>query len=678
MTPRAILLGLLGTAFVCGSSYINDRILQQTYLVGNNMPVFVYGGLILFAVCINPLFKRKALTGREIAVILTLTLATCCIPGSGFLRTFTNSLVLPHHYNRIEPGWKEKGVIDLAPKQMLADVTQNEDEVLNGFLQGMGSTGNHISLGDIPWYGWVKTFAFWIPVVLTLWLALMALALVFHRQWSEHEHLPYPVAEFANSLLPNVGKATMPLARNRLFWIGAGLVFAIHLNNCLCQWFPQYLIPVPVRFNLTALARLFPVFVRGGGARLLAPVAYFSVIGLTYFLPSDVAFSVGIGPFLWAIVAGIFTMYGVSLNGAVEGGGYMGLKIKTFMLFGSNLGLFFAILYLGRHYYLSALKRAVGMKSSEPVEQSAVTALRVALVLLVLFVVQLVLAGLDWQLAVLYTCILVMFFIMISRVMAETGLFYIQPYYFPCVILWGACGAGALGLKQLLIMLLLCGVLVVDPRESIMPFMSTSLKLLDLREASLSKATKLSVIAVAFGLLVALPLTIYFQYDRGCALSDGWASSSVPKMPFENIVSVEQRLSVQGKLEQAESLSGWARFGALSPNGPCMVGMVAGLVLVLAFAGARLRFNWWPLHPILFVVWATEPQWRLCGAFLMGWFLKAMVTKYGGARTYQRLKPLMFGLIAGEVLGALFPSLIGAIYFICTGDVPPRFWVLPG
>jgi len=356
----------------------------------------------------------------------------------------------------------------------------------------------------------------------------------------------------------------------------------------------------------------------------------------------------------------------------------MGLKIKTFMLFGSNLGLFFAILYLGRHYYLSALKRAVGMKSSEPVEQSAVTALRVALVLLVLFVVQLVLAGLDWQLAVLYTCILVMFFIMISRVMAETGLFYIQPYYFPCVILWGACGAGALGLKQLLIMLLLCGVLVVDPRESIMPFMSTSLKLLDLREASLSKATKLSVIAVAFGLLVALPLTIYFQYDRGCALSDGWASSSVPKMPFENIVSVEQRLSVQGKLEQAESLSGWARFGALSPNGPCMVGMVAGLVLVLAFAGARLRFNWWPLHPILFVVWATEPQWRLCGAFLMGWFLKAMVTKYGGARTYQRLKPLMFGLIAGEVLGALFPSLIGAIYFICTGDVPPRFWVLPG
>jgi len=45
---------------------------------------------------------------------------------------------------------------------------------------------------------------------------------------------------------------------------------------------------------------------------------------------------------------------------------------------------------------------------------------------------------------------------------------------------------------------------------------------------------------------------------------------------------------------------------------------------------------------------------------------------------YQRLKPLMIGLIAGEVLGALLPSIIGAIYFMCTGKVPPRFMVLPG
>lgn len=85
MTRRSVLLGLLGAALVCGASFLNDRVLRQTYLVGNNMPVSVYGTLILFLLFVNPLLRKRHLSGGEMAVILALTLAACCLPGSGLL-----------------------------------------------------------------------------------------------------------------------------------------------------------------------------------------------------------------------------------------------------------------------------------------------------------------------------------------------------------------------------------------------------------------------------------------------------------------------------------------------------------------------------------------------------------------------------------------------------------------
>jgi len=152
MTIRSVLLGLLGAIAICSLSYLNDQILRQTYLVGNNMPVAVYGALMLMVVLVNPILRRFSFTAKELAVILTLTLAACCIPGSGLLRTFTTSLMLPHHYNRLEPGWRDNGILETCPKVMLADVTEeNSDEALDGFVQGLGTTEQHIGLRDIPW-----------------------------------------------------------------------------------------------------------------------------------------------------------------------------------------------------------------------------------------------------------------------------------------------------------------------------------------------------------------------------------------------------------------------------------------------------------------------------------------------------------------------------------------------
>jgi hypothetical protein len=54
------------------------------------------------------------------------------------------------------------------------------------------------------------------------------------------------------------------------------------------------------------------------------------------------------------------------------------------------------------------------------------------------------------------------------------------------------------------------------------------------------------------------------------------------------------------------------------------------------------------------------------------------VTKYGGMGLYQRLKPLMFGLIAGDMLGGVTASAIGAAYYFATGKPPVYFQIMAG
>ena len=77
----------------------------------------------------------------------------------------------------------------------------------------------------------------------------------------------------------------------------------------------------------------------------------------------------------------------------------------------------------------------------------------------------------------------------------------------------------------------------------------------------------------------------------------------------------------------------------------------------------RLRFTWWPLHPIIFLVWYTYPMACFSHSFLLGWFIKMLVTRLGGGQTFRRGRALMIGIIAGDLLGGLVFMVVGAIYY---------------
>jgi hypothetical protein len=549
----------------------------------------------------------------------------------------------------------------------------NQEDALNGFVQGIGNGRGLPNPSKVPWGAWRATLIFWMPVILLLWIGLIGLALAVHRQWSEHEHLRYPLATFSNALLPEAGKRWGTVLGDRLFWIGAVVVFLIHFNNYLAVWFPDFLVTVPTKVDLSSLLSLFPMYAAGDGGEMLQPNVYFTVLAFGYFLASDVSLAMGLGPFLYPLLVGALAVYGFS----IDAGGTFGPNARGFMNFGAYFGLLLAILYTGRHYYGRTLRRAIMIPTAEAPAPEAVWGARVFLICALLFAVNLVSVGLDWPLAVLYTGLIFTIFLVVGRVSAETGAFMVQASWYPCITIWGLFGARALGAKTVLIMLLLSAVLVVDTRSALTPFMVNAFKLLELRRERIGRAAAWSVAAILIGLGVALPVTLAFQYDRGINHDDPWAVEVVPRRPFDDAIEVRHRLTAQGSLEAAEATSGWRRFAEMSVRAPCLIGFGGGLAIVLAFAAIRLRWPKWPLHPVLFLIWNTYGGRMFAASFLGGWGIKVLVTQYAGASWYQRLKPLMFGLIAGEMLGGLVPIAIGFVYWLATGLPPKVFNILP-
>jgi len=666
MTLRSIVLGLLGVIFICGFFYFNDFVIKQESLVPHLMPPVIYGVLILFILFLNPLLKwlkvGRTLTAGELAVITGLSLLACSVPGWGLVQCLPPTVVMPHHHVRGSPSYNEAELLRLAPEGSLVDVSEDEDRVINGYVGGLGRGDEHIGFADVPWHAWWRTLLFWVPVILSIMIATLALAVVVHRQWAHHEQLPYPISTFAHSLLPGEGETQGSVFRSRLFWAAALIIGGIHVNNYLCRWWPGELIKINLQLDLTPLAKLFPFL----GGWLLHPLLMFSVVGIAYFLPSAVSLSVGIVSSLYLCVVWILAGYGVSL----AGGDHLGVNFNAFLFSGGYFGILLMLIYTGRHFYWNVLKRSVLLLGASGVDSGTVWAMRVFITGTALFIFQMVLAGLDWQLAVLFTVFALMTYVVVSRIVAETGAFFIGTYFIPSGLLLGFLGATAVGPKAMMTMALFGGVLLLAPAWAPMPFAVQALRLMDLSKVKVSKGGAWLVAALVLGIAVALPLTLYWQYDQGVPKDDWPTYASI--IPPRDAFKTQERLRGQGALKLSNSLHGWERFrpSILAPSYKHVTAFAITASLAVLVGLCHLRFHWWPLHPVMFVFLGSGHGQMMALSLLLGWLIKTSVAKYGGARLYHKIKPLMVGLIAGEVVAQFIPMVIGTIYYVATGETP--------
>lgn len=676
MTFRAVILGVVWAVFIAGVGYLNDEVLQSTFLVGNHFPIGVFGGLIVFLLAVNPVLHRIRGSWRlrpgELAVAVAFALVACSIPGSSLMRTFLPSLVMPIRYNAVRAGWRKANVLGYVPPGLMPP---DDPEVVDGFYSGLARSGEMISITDVPWAKWAPTLMTYVPLIMGTAIGVICMALIVHRQWAFRERLRYPIVVFTNALTEQTPDSPAgPIFRNRLFWMGFLVLLTVRVVNGIYAWTEQSTIEIPLRFEFNEITQKWPVIQKSlSGLLLTRPRFYPTMVAFVFLLASDIGFSLGISQVLFATLqVGLLTA-GVALTQERLGGGAF-----TWQRFGSYVGVALMLVYIGRRYYWDVVKQSVTFRPQKGVDPSAAWALRILFVVtvaMILFLAKRV--GLDWPFAVLFVLLMWMIFLVMSRLNAECGVIYLQAGWHPVAVLVGLFGLKALGPEALVISGLVCTVLVLDPRECLMPFVINGLKMCDDTGVKASRVGWWGIGVFALCLAVAIPVVFWADYNWGVPTWDKWAVEWLPPITFDAVEKTVNQLKQAGELAQSEGFSAWERITHMEPSGEFLWAAGAGLGLALLCSIMRLRYSRWPLHPILFLVWGTWPLCLCSHSFMLGWLIKTAVTKFGGSQTYRRVTGLMIGVIAGDLLGGLTFAVISAGYGLVTGIKPVAYAIFP-
>jgi len=540
---------------------------------------------------------------------------------------------------------------------------------------GQGWSGQlNLKITELPWDIWAPTLKLWVTVALLFGLAALFMTLVVHPQWSRRELLAYPIARFVQEIAERSPGRRLPVvAQSKLFWLAMGAVLVIHIINGLNTWFPQF-IRIPVEYNFYPLRVLFEKATLAPQTwAVYFPHVYFCVVGFAFFLRTEVSLSLGLVGVAYMILAQVCYGYSTPIDHDWFTPGNFSL-----LLFGAWLGGAIIVLYVGRRYYLNVLGAAAGLKRQIDTPSYAIWATRGLIACIFGATWMLTHAGLDWGLSVLFVGLVLLMFLMIARIAAETGFFFIQPGWLPAGVLTAVLGPQALGPTAYLLLAIASIIIMVDPREALIPYLVNGLQMTDRTNTPPRRSAPWLAVVIVGGFFVALGVTLLLQYNIGLNLSEEWATKTQPSAPYLNVTRLIGELSGREQLTEANTLSGLARFAEVRPKGTDIAWISLGAALVVGCALARLRLAWWPIHPVIFMVFGSVSAMRFAWAFIIGWAIKASVVRLGGSRSYRSVRPLMVGMIAGEIFAALIWTIVGAIYYWVTdGGIPKQYQIFP-
>jgi hypothetical protein len=86
-----------------------------------------------------------------------------------------------------------------------------------------------------------------------------------------------------------------------------------------------------------------------------------------------------------------------------------------------------------------------------------------------------------------------------------------------------------------------------------------------------------------------------------------------------------------------------------------MGGVAAGGLVTAFLASMRVRYSWWPFHPVGYAMANTATMAYSWMPFFVAWLAKVTITRAGGLKLYRSAVPFFLGLIAGDFLhGGLY------------------------
>lgn len=689
ITLRSLFFGTLGILLMSGLAGYHDSVCTGVSMIGNHMPGGAFTYILFVGLVWNGLagrvHKPLALAPRELIVVMIMTLIACFPPTSGLFRYFHRMVMLPWYYLPGNPSWIEHGLLERLNPALFPEPVPYLDEsgvlirhqrVYQGLYTGLAQGTSRVPLGELPLGAWMRSLSYWGPLIFLCSLCVISLQFIVHQQWAHHEQLSYPVAQVARSFCDRSdGRRGVPdLFRSRLFWWGVMPVLLYYVSDFLAQWYPNS-IPSPTevlphlkRWHVP-LTEALPILRQVPNHWLLSNQGlYFTIFGLAYFVSTEIGLTMGLAPFLLALVCIVYFLVGGTPMGAEE----IGVSRA-----GAYVGYTLILLYTGRTYFRAVFACALFNRGEAFRGSPAVLAARVLMLSFAGFILVLRWMGLDLPIALFFGLLLLLLFLVFTRIICETGIPFMQAGWMPSRLLVSLLGPAAIGPNPLVLLLWVSVILVQDPRECLMPYVATSTKLADDCGVRLKRAFGLIVGAVALAIVVAYLSSTYTQYNFS-AMGDPWASVHPPQIPFNQSARLFSEMQEFQDFSVSEAAGGWSRLRMIQGDPQHQRFFAVGLLLVMVCAGLRFRFSKFPVHPVLFMLWGTPPSSWTWASFLLGWFVKMLVVRFGGGGVFQRLKPLFIGLISGELL-AIGLHIVFNLLYLWINQVPSTVgvFVLP-
>jgi len=586
---------------------------------------------LLAALSTIPAFRRLRLTRTDLLTVYSVVLVVA--PLSGIYLIFYLLSQIPSYYylGRSQPLW-EPTFLKLIPRWW----GPSSFDAVESYFVGPSS---------VPWAEWALPLAAWSSFIICLYLANACFLVLLQKQWIQHERLTFPLAQIPLQAVGETsgGDGFARLPTNRVFWAGLIVAAAIGFLSELSQRMPS--VPrMPMQITLIANQPVGPVAALGQVELWLFPW----LISLAYMVPKDLLFTVWL---LWLVRIGLSALtiaYGGEPMPADQWWSYDGFPAPFSQATGAVVGLAIWALWIARRHLARGLRiafsRRVGGDQDEPLTYRwALIGLVACTAWMVAF---LVLSGCRPMIGLAYIALLLGVYLAYARLQAEAPF---DPFFW-----WfNDIAAVVVGMRNLLPAEVLTiytlnwagGSLPTKVFSSCTLNTLTSFKIADATGASPRRLTYLLfgafVIALGLGMVLTLTASYHYGYLTTAAGKGetwtAWAVRDAGSMTFYDITSKADR-NIGGVMY-----------------------MAAGAALFVFFGLMRLRFLWWPFHPVGYLLANSLPQRVGVFPFFIAWIVKVLVTRYGGLRLYRATIPLAVGLIMGDVLNSSLWNLIGLI-----------------
>ncbi|HEY0072871.1 MAG TPA: DUF6785 family protein [Abditibacteriaceae bacterium] len=642
LTLRAICLSLLLAAFFGYIIPLIDLKLNNTYLGSQH---FAPGAVItlLVLVMLNSLLEkvhhRLKLTRDEQLTIYLSCLFSCLVAGIGGNMYWPTYIVGAFYYATPENKWLE--FLQNLPWWMtpaLDEAGRYRSQLVQDYFSGNG--------GDVPWVAWLVPMVAWTSVGIAAMLMTGCLSVILRAQWCENEALSFPLLRLPLEMTVHEDPPQSPLGkggsslfwRNPRMWGGFAIAALIQLLNGANLYFPDVPL-VPLEIPVAALFSEAPWNQTGTMLFKVFPLA----LGLSYLLTAEISFSLWF--FFWffkfQLVAAYYLGYPPGTLPAGMSAG--GKAFAGYQEVGAYIAIAALVFWTGREHFAHVLKRAFLKVPRTAQEDEEAMPYPVAfwgmLAAFSYLVGWAVLAGVHPLIALLFWSSYLVISIVLSRVLADSGLLFIGKAHPPLLIWSHAFGAGpgtALGdAPAASVMISYPG----DMRSCLMPSWITSLKLASDRKIPQRSLWLLLAASMMLSFVVAACRQVQLSYQIG---SLSLANIFVPRTA-PTIIGGQIDTFARGEVTQAPLVFGW---------------IVSGAMMVWSMAFLRSRFLWFPLHPtgyVMAISWAMHNLWL--SAFL-GWLCKSLITRFGGNESYRAAMPFFLGLALGDIFMMLFWLLI--------------------